>query len=112
MAPAGDKPPPYRSTEPSIMNSSGGRSSLSMGQERFADIVERFANGDKDPSAGVSPDTVRRWQEEMERQTRRAQNLSAMVLNPTEPKVGCTPREEIYRTNKSRLYRYASKRTH
>jgi polyhydroxyalkanoate synthase len=83
-----------------------------MGQERFADIVERFANGDKDPSAGVSPDTVRRWQEEMERQYRRARNLSEMVLNPTEPKVGCTPREEIYRTNKSRLYRYASTRVH
>jgi polyhydroxyalkanoate synthase len=83
-----------------------------MGQERFADIVERFANGDKDALAGVPPDTVRRWQEEMERQYRRAQNLSEMVLNPTEPKVGCTPREEIYRTNKSRLYRYASKRTH
>ncbi len=83
-----------------------------MGQERFADIVERFANGDKDPSAGVSPDTVRRWQEEMERQYRRARNLSEMALNPTEPKVGCTPREEIYRTNKSRLYRYASTRAH
>ena len=53
-----------------------------MGQERFADIVERFANGDKDPAAGVSPDTVRRWQEELERQYRRARNLSAMVLNP------------------------------
>jgi polyhydroxyalkanoate synthase len=83
-----------------------------MGQERFADIVERFANGDQGPSAGVSPDTVRRWQEEMERQYQRVRNLSEMVLNPTEPKVGCTPREEIYRTNKSRLYRYASKRTH
>jgi polyhydroxyalkanoate synthase len=35
-----------------------------------------------------------------------------MMLHPTEPKVGCTPREEIYRTNKSRLYRYRSPRSH
>jgi polyhydroxyalkanoate synthase len=83
-----------------------------MGQERFADIVERFAAGYRDGVAGVPPDTGRRWQEEIERQVRRTQNLSEMILNPTEPKVGCTPREEIYRTNKSRLYRYQSRRTH
>ena len=47
-----------------------------MALERFADIVERFANGDQNPVAGVSPDTVRRWQEEMERQHRRTRNLS------------------------------------
>src|SRR5712691_13412573 len=52
------------------------------------------------------------WQEEIERQMRRARNLSEMMLSPTEPKVGCTPREEIYRTNKSRLYRYQSSREH
>jgi polyhydroxyalkanoate synthase len=84
-----------------------------MGQERFADIVERFANGYKDgTAASVSPDTLRRWQEEMERLSKRMRNLSEMVFNSTEPKVGCTPREEIYRTNKSRLYRYQSRRTH
>ena len=54
----------------------------------------------------------RRWQEELERQVKRARNLAEMTLNPTEPKVGCTPREEIHRTNKSRLFRYRSRRTH
>src|SRR5688572_15402551 len=85
-----------------------------MGLERFADIVERFASGYRDGVGTVEPepDTVRRWQEEFERQRRRAQNLSEMLVNPTEPRVGCTPREEIYRTNKSRLYRYQSRRTH
>ena len=40
-----------------------------MGQERFADIVERFASGYRDGAASVpepGPDTVRRWQEEIE----------------------------------------------
>jgi poly[(R)-3-hydroxyalkanoate] polymerase subunit PhaC len=91
-----------------------------MGQERFADIVERFASGYRDGAAGgasnapgaVDPDAARRWQEELERQVRRVQNLSEMIANPTEPTVGCTPREEIYRTNKSRLYRYRSRRSH
>ena len=83
-----------------------------MGQERVADIVERFASGYGNGAAAVDPDIARRWQEEIERQSRRAQNLSEMILKPTEPKVGCTPREEIYRTNKSRLFRYRSRRTH
>src|SRR5438552_17161807 len=85
-----------------------------MGQERFADIVERFASGYRDGAAAAEPwpDTVRRWQEEIERQQRRTQNLAEMMLNPTDPKVGCTPREGIFRTNKSRLYRYQSRRTH
>jgi len=83
-----------------------------MGQERFADIVERFASGYRDGAAAAEPGPVRRWQEEIERQQRRTQNLAEMLLNPTEPKVGCTPREEIFRTNKSRLYRYQSRRTH
>src|SRR5262249_58388483 len=32
--------------------------------------------------------------------------------NPIEPKTGQTPRVEIYKRNKSRLYRYESARTH
>lgn len=83
-----------------------------MGQERFADVVERFASGYGNGAAAADPEIDRRWQEEMERQAKRARNLSAMLLDPTEPKVGCTPREEIYRTNKSRLFRYRSSRTH
>ena len=33
-------------------------------------------------------------------------------MNPKEPEIGPTPREEICRKNKSRLWRYASKRTY
>jgi polyhydroxyalkanoate synthase len=34
-----------------------------------------------------------------------------MMASPTNPKVGQTPREEVYKRNKSRLYRYASPRS-
>jgi polyhydroxyalkanoate synthase len=40
------------------------------------------------------------------------QNLTAMVLDPADPKTGQTPREEVYKKGKARLYRYASARTH
>ena len=83
-----------------------------MGQERFADVVERFTNGFGAAAPNVSPETIKQWQEELDKNYRRLQNLHAMVTNPAEPKVGQTPREEIYRTNKSRLYRYASSRRH
>ncbi len=84
-----------------------------MAQERFADIVDRFTNGYTDGrAAGAAPDVLRRWQEEIDRNVRRMKNLAGMTLAPTEPKTGLTPREEIWRTNKSRLYRYASARTH
>ncbi len=82
-----------------------------MGQERFADIAERFANGYGDARAG-SPDTIKQWVEEWERGYRRVKNLTEMMLTPTEPKTGPTPRVEIYKRNKSRLYRYVSPRTH
>ncbi len=58
-----------------------------------------------------SPEVVARLAEEMERHLLRLRHLGEMVLNPREPEVGPTPREEIYRTNKSRLWRYASART-
>jgi polyhydroxyalkanoate synthase len=83
-----------------------------MGQERFADIVERFTNGFGDGRAFFGTEAVKQWQEEMERNARRFKNLADMVVNPKEPRTGQTPREEIYRTNKSRLYRYESPRTH
>src|SRR5438876_1486861 len=84
-----------------------------MALERFADVVERFTHGYgnghlMEPGAG----TVKQWQEELERAVRRAENLQRMITNPQEPRVGQTPRQEIYRKNKSRLYRYQSKRTH
>src|SRR2546430_4563314 len=82
-----------------------------MGQERFADIVERFTNGYTD-GVSASAESVRQWQEELDRTLRRFQNLGEMVSNPIEPRTGVTPREEVYRRNKSRLYRYQSSRTH
>jgi polyhydroxyalkanoate synthase len=81
-----------------------------MGQERFADVVERFAHGYE--GAPVSPETLRRWQEELERNRRRMTNFVKLITDPTEPRTGQTPREEIYKKNKSRLFRYASPRTH
>src|SRR3989449_11275437 len=51
------------------------------------------------------------WQEELDKPFRRLANLHALVTKP-EPKVGQTPREEVYKKNKSRLYRYASSRRH
>src|SRR5262245_63258179 len=78
-----------------------------MGQERFADIVERFTNGHAD-GVGASAESVRQWQEEIDRTLRRFHNLGEMVSNPVEPRTGVTPREEVYRRNKSRLYRYQS----
>jgi polyhydroxyalkanoate synthase len=83
-----------------------------MGQERFADIVERFTRGYTDGDGAASAELVRQWQEEMERQRRRLANLGQMIGQPTEPKTGQTPRQEIYRKNKSRLYRYEGKRRH
>jgi hypothetical protein len=84
-----------------------------MGLERFADVVERFTHGygnghAPEPDAAV----VKQWQEELNRTARRAENLRKMLTDPVEPKVGQTPREEIYKRNKSRLYRYQSRRTH
>src|SRR4249920_838061 len=80
-----------------------------MAQERFADVVERFTG----EGAGEPPaETVKRWQEELERGVRRLQNLHGLVTNPVEPRTGQTPRVEVYKRNKSRLYRYESSRTH
>jgi hypothetical protein len=82
-----------------------------MGQERFADVVERFTNGFGAAAAPASPETVKQWQEELDRNARRLANLGRLAAAP-EPRTGQTPREEIYKRNKSRLYRYASSRRH
>jgi len=55
---------------------------------------------------GVSPEVRARWQEEVNRNFLRMKHFSEMVMNPKEPALGPTPRQEIYRKNKSRLYRY------
>lgn len=56
--------------------------------------------------AGAQQDPLKRWQEEMARQTKRVANAIEMGLRPTEPRVGQTPRDLIYRKGKARLYRY------
>jgi poly[(R)-3-hydroxyalkanoate] polymerase subunit PhaC len=60
---------------------------------------------------GLPPEMQERMQEEMRRNFLRMKHFAEMVMTPKEPPVGPTPREEIYRKNKSRLWRYASKRT-
>ena len=80
-----------------------------MAQERFADVVERFTSGF---AADALAETVKQWQEELERNLRRMRNLHGLLTNPVEPKTGQTPRVEIYKRNKSRLYRYESSRRH
>src|SRR5436190_12691498 len=60
----------------------------------------------------ISLEMLARWQEELRRNSLRMKHFSEMVMNPMEPEVGPTPREEIYRKGKSRLWRYASKRTY
>src|SRR5207249_10334614 len=84
-----------------------------MALERFADVVERFTHGYgnghlMEPGA----ETVKQWQEELERAVRRVENLQRMSTNPQEPSVGQTPGHAIYSKNKSRLYLHQSKRTH
>ena len=61
--------------------------------------------------AAMSPEMLARWQEEMRRSALRMKHFSEMVMSPKDPEVGSTPREQIYRTGKSRLWRYDSKRT-
>src|SRR2546422_9616250 len=56
-------------------------------------------------------EAIVQMQEELEKNFRRLRNLHALVTRP-EPKLGQTPREEVYKRNKSRLYRYASSRRH
>jgi polyhydroxyalkanoate synthase subunit PhaC len=65
-----------------------------MAEDRFADVVEQ------------------RWQQELERGVQRVRNLAELMVRPREPRTGQTPREEVYRRNKSRLFRYQSARTH
>src|SRR5215468_265226 len=77
-------------------------------EERMKD--ELFTMTPDMPS--MSPEMLARWQEELRRNSLRMKHFSEMVMNPREPEVGPTPREEIYRKGKSRLWRYASKRTH
>ena len=59
----------------------------------------------------MSAELLARMREEANRNLLRMKHFGEMVMNPKEPKVGPTPRQEIFRTNKSRLWRYESRRT-
>ena len=59
----------------------------------------------------MSPEMLARMREEANRNLLRMKHFGEMVMNPKEPRVGPTPRQEIFRTNKSRLWRYESRRT-
>ena len=61
-------------------------------------------------AAGAPADVFAQWQQELHRNFLRMKNFAGLVMNPAEPAVGPTPREEMYRKGKSRLYRYASSR--
>lgn len=63
-----------------------------------------------DAAVGVGP--FSQWEEESRRNVLRMKNFTQLLLNPQEPPVGVTPRQEVYRKNKSRLYRYESSRTY
>lgn len=52
-----------------------------------------------------------RWQEEVSRNFLRMKNFAELAMSAKEPEVGPTPRQVIYRKNKSVLYRYESSRT-
>jgi polyhydroxyalkanoate synthase len=53
----------------------------------------------------MATDATREWHEEVERNLGRMKNF-VTLLGEGEPAVGCTPREEVYRKQKSRLYKY------
>jgi len=82
-----------------------------MGQERFADVVERFTSAFGGTGVAESTEAVTQWQEELDRNARRLINLGRLAT-AAEPRTGQTPRREVYRRNKARLYRYESSRRH
>lgn len=57
-------------------------------------------------NADAQQEILRRWQEEMTRHTKRVAKAMELGLRPSEPQVGQTPRDLIYRKGKARLYRY------
>src|SRR5574341_896331 len=66
----------------------------------------------KSTAGGTMADVFVQWQKETDRNFLRMKNFAGLVMDSAEPVVGLTPREEIYRKHKARLYRYASSRKH
>jgi len=67
-----------------------------MGQERFADIVERFTNGYTD-GVSASAESVGSGRRSSTARCGASRTSAEMVSNPVEPRTGVTPREEVYR---------------
>jgi len=61
--------------------------------------------------AGAETEAIGQWQEELSRNFLRMKNFAAL-LTTQEPAVGLSPRAEISRKQKARLYRYESPRKH
>ena len=52
------------------------------------------------------------WQTEMERTVRRIHNFTELVAESNEPAIAQSPRQEVYRKHKARLYYYEGPRTY
>jgi polyhydroxyalkanoate synthase len=53
----------------------------------------------------VERSVVEDWNQELGRNIQRMRNFTTLLSDP--PPVGCTPREEIYKKHKSRLFKYS-----
>ncbi len=71
-------------------------------------MPEYAATGTRQSSTA---DSGTRWRQEAERNLQRMTNFATLMFQPGAP-VGVTPREEVYRKRKARLYRYTSRRTY
>ncbi len=58
-----------------------------------------------------SPDILRQWQEEIDRNLKRLRNLPGALGGLAAPRTGATPRQEVYRKGPACLYRYESSRS-
>ncbi len=52
------------------------------------------------------------WQTELERTTQRIHNLTELVAESNQPTLAQSPRQEVYRKHKARLYYYEGRRKH
>ncbi|MXW34385.1 MAG: alpha/beta fold hydrolase [Chloroflexi bacterium] len=61
-------------------------------------MAEQSTPGDRTARSG--------WETEIERTIRRVRNIGELVAESNEPVVAQSPRQEVYRKHKARLYRY------
>ena len=63
-------------------------------------------------SSHIETGTYEAWRAEMDRSVQRIQNLTELATGSNEPVVGQSPRVEVYRKHKARLYYYEGRQTH